>query len=62
MSSLLYSDHFNVKRVSYENEICTCGIPETSKHFLFDCPNYQLIRTRTLSEYLHLPTKSLLFW
>ena len=36
------------------------SIPETSKHFLLDCPNYHLIRTRTLSEFLHLPVKFLL--
>ena len=52
--------HLHKKKL-VDSPLCTCGIPETSKHFLFDCPNYQLIRTRTLSEYLHLPTKSLLF-
>ena len=30
------------------------------KHFLLDCQNYHQIRNRTLSDFLHLPTKSLL--
>ena len=49
------------KKNLVESSLCTCGIPETSKHFLFDCQNYLQERTRTLSEFLHLPVKSLLF-
>ena len=49
------------KKNLVESSLCTCGIPETSKHFLFDCKNYLQERTRTLSELLHLPVKSLLF-
>ena len=33
----------------------------TPEHFLLDCQNYHQIRNRTLSDFLHLPTKSLLF-
>ena len=49
------------KKSLVESPLCTCGISETSKHFLLDCQNYHQIRNRTLSDFLHLPTKSLLF-
>ena len=48
------------KKNLVDSPLCICGTPETSKHFLLDCPNYHLIRTRTLSEFLHLPVKFLL--
>ena len=48
------------KKNLVDSPLCICGIPETSKHFLLACPNYHLIRTRTLSEFLHLPVKFLL--
>ena len=46
------------KKNLVESSLCICGIPETSKNFLFDCENYLQERTRTLSEFLHLPVKS----
>ena len=49
------------KKNLVDSPLCTCGIPETSKHFLLDCPNYHQERTRTLSEFLRFPVKSLLF-
>ena len=48
------------KKNLVDSPLCICGTPETSKHFLLDCPNYHLIRTRTLSEFLHLPVNFLL--
>ena len=49
------------KKNLVDSPLCICGTPETSKHFLLDCSNYHLIRTRTLSEFLHLPVKFLLY-
>ena len=48
------------KKNLVDSPLCICGIPETSKHFHLDCPNYHLIRTRILSEFLHLSVKFLL--
>ena len=33
------------KKDLVESPLCICGIPETSKHFLLDCPNYHQERT-----------------
>lgn len=43
-----------------DSPLCTCGEPETVKHYLATCPNYTLLRNETLSQVIHLPIKTLL--
>ena len=40
--------------------LCTCGLPETSSHFLLFCTNYDLLRQRYLSVLPHRLSLSLL--
>ena len=53
--------HHLFKKNLVESPNCLCGSPETSNHFLFECPNYHQIRTQTLFDFLYVPLKNMLF-
>ncbi|MEW8547655.1 MAG: hypothetical protein AB2693_29455, partial [Candidatus Thiodiazotropha sp.] len=53
-------NHHLFKKNLVNSPLCTCGLPETSSHFLLSCTNYNHLRQRYLSVLPHRLTLSLL--
>ena len=53
-------NHHVFKKNLVGSSICTCGLSETSSHFLLFCTNYDLLRQRYLSVLPHRLSLSLL--
>ena len=50
---------FKVSKNMTENPLCVCGIAETTKHFLLECPRFTQTRTAMIDTLLPFCNPSL---